>query len=170
MALAPTRTYTDPWGKGVTLTPLAPMYPKAADYGTFQLRLTSHSTVLDPPGRPLPHAGQNPPLLELDLWGEGDNRLITIEARWPQPGAYLVTFFVRSREVSDPAAKPRVRVDNETLTPAPNTPTNGDRWTILLAVGEVDPTKLATLSLLSSQPGSGFSRCCLSKVVISRLY
>lgn len=154
-----------PWDTGLTLTPLSLLYPSDANYDNFQLALQTRAAWLSPYS-PLPAASQTPPLLWLNVAANYDP-LCWVEARWPAPGLYLVTFFVKDLWPGS-IAKPRVRIDGSMQTPAPNTPTGGDRWTILVdASGPQNQPK--EIALYPAESGFGFTACCLSKVVITRL-
>ncbi len=157
---------SDPaWQAGITLTPLAQTYPPEAGYGEAQLVLTTRAAHFSQ-FAPLPTAAQDPPLLWLNVAGN-NTPLVWIEANWPEPGPYLITFFLKDLWPNS-SARPRVRGSSGFVQPAPNAPTGGDQWTVLWNVD--DPGKLRhEIAVYPPESGASFLICCLSKVVVSRL-
>lgn len=154
------------WNAGITLTPLAATYPAGADYDTSVLSLRTRAGMVGPL-TPLPHSAQNPPLLWLNV-GDNADALLWIEAKWPVPGTYLITFFMKDL-FPNSLAKPRTwKSGLGMMDLAPNTPSGGDRWTVL--VDASDPQHLEQdIAVYPAESGFGFTFCCLSKVVVSRL-
>lgn len=160
------------WGTGITLTPLTHFYPPAAaENHHYQLCLETDVAQMSV-ARPLPAPTQTPPLLWLATHaGEAEDILVSVMAQWPSAGAYMLTFFVSDpsvadRAASDPAVRPRVCFggpSQETLIPSED----GDRWTFLLEIPADDLDQ--NVSLLPSRDGSGFTACCLSKVVVTKV-
>jgi len=156
----------DPWSAGITLTPVVHLYPAEATYSNFSLSLQTRAAWLSP-FSPLPSSAQNPPLLWLNV-GANYDPLFWVEAKWPAPGPYLITFFVKDLWPNS-VARPRVFHDGVGMQePIPNTPTGGDRWTFIWNAS--NPQKQhQEVALYPTESGFGFTCCCLSKVVISKL-
>ena len=156
-----------PWDTGLTLTPLAPTYPATADYMNYNLALRTRAAYLSQL-TPLPTATQNPQVLWLNV-AANSSALLSVEAKWPSTGGYLVTFFIKDLWPNS-TAKPRVWQNGVGMvTPVANTPTGGDRWTILWNVE--DPADLNDeIGLYPAASGLGFTCCCLTKVVVSKLW
>lgn len=157
---------SDPWQTGLTLTPLAPLYPGDATYDTYQLALQTRAGWLSP-FSPLPAAAQTPPLLWLSV-GANYDPLFWIEVKWPAPGAYLVTFFMKDL-LPTSTAKPRVFKNGAgMLTPVPNAAPGGDQWTMLWEA-TTGPNTSEEIGVYPSESGFGFTFCCLSKVIIRKV-
>ncbi len=154
------------WQEGITLTPLATTYPAGGDYMSFGLALQTRAAYISQL-TPLPTAADSPQLLWLNVAGNNDP-LLRIEAKWPERGAYIVTFFLKDLWPNS-TARPRIRV-GATMTPVvSNTPTGGDQWSILCAAD--DPQDLYDeIAVYPAEIGFGFTVCCLSKVVVSKLW
>jgi hypothetical protein len=157
------------WDTGITLTPLLAGYPLGATSQNYELSLDSEAVWLCGQGVPLPNPTQDPPLLWFSVPWETNQCLFTLWARWPQPGAYMITFFLRN--VWDTAAKPRLcdRVHHETmLTPIPNKPTCAERWTILWDASDPN-AQYQAIDVYPSEDTVNFAACCLSKIVVTRV-
>lgn len=162
-ALYPT-TAGGSWSTGITLTPLSLVYPAGVQKDEdCQLLLYSEAAVFSPPKMMLPAPGQNPPLLWLRRCQENPD-LLTLKTRYPEPGTYLVTFFMRDNSTSS-TGEPFILVDFRGVDVATNA--TRDRWTILHSLPTL-PT--GGTSWVTVRPRSGFNSCCMSKVVVSRLY
>lgn len=154
------------WQDGITLTPLAATYPAGGDYMNFSLALKTRAAYISQL-TPLPTAEQEPPVLWLNVAGNNDP-LLWIEAKWPEPGGYLVTFFLKDLWTNS-TAKPRIRVNGAMTTVVSNTPTGADRWTILCTAD--DPQDLYDeIAVYPTESGFGLTMCCLSKVVVSKFW
>jgi len=154
------------WQDGITLTPLAATYPAGGDYMNFNLALNTRAAYISQL-TPLPTAEQEPPVLWLNVAGNNDP-LLWIEAKWPEPGGYLVTFFLKDLWPNS-TAKPRIRVNGAMTTVVSNTPTGADRWTILCTAD--DPQDLYDeIAVYPVESGFGLTMCCLSKVVVSKFW
>jgi len=160
-------TYSDAWSKGITLTPLAGVYPPDADETNCQLYLETEAGHFQGVRKPLPHPGQNPPLLWLRQIDK-NKPLVRIWAHWPTPGGYLITFFIKDRSPNSRGA-PRVRVGDSYQTAVPLNPLSGDRWTILWNGIQLHPRILEPVDLHPGAIEYDFLSCCLSKVVIRKL-
>ncbi|MCE5240232.1 hypothetical protein LLH23_17350 [bacterium] len=156
----------DAWSTGIALTPVSYLYPANATYDSFALCLQTRAAWLSP-FNPLPSAAQNPPLLWLNVAANSDP-LFWVEAKWPSPGAYLITFFLKDLWPNS-TAKPRVFHDGYGMqTPVANTPTGGDQWTFLWDASNPQ-RQHQEIGLYPAESGFGFTCCCLSKVVIRKL-
>jgi hypothetical protein len=156
----------DPWSTGVTVSPLAPIYPAGANYSNFQIALQSRAVWMSPYAA-LPAAGQNPPLLWLNQSANCDP-LFWVEITWPATGVYMMTFQMKDL-LPTSIAKPRVfKNGSGWQIPIPNTASGGDSWSLLWEVS--NPNDLhETVGVYPADSGFGFTCCCLSKVVFSRL-
>ena len=154
------------WQEGITLTPLAATYPAGGDYMNFNLALKTRAAYISQL-TPLPTADQQPPVLWLNVAGNNDP-LLWIEAKWPEPGGYLVTFFLKDLWPNS-TARPRIRVNGPETTVVANTPTGADRWTILCTAD--NPQDLHDeIAVYPTESGFGLTTCCLSKVVVSKFW
>lgn len=156
---------TDAWLTGIALTPLAPDYPAGSAFNAAA-SLNSRAITLGP-GTPLAKAGQTPPLLWLWVAGNEDP-LLWVHVKWPQPGLYMLTFSMHDLFPTS-IARPRARLsDGQTPALIPDTQVGGTKWTMLC--DGTDPQKAETdIALRPEQSGLGFTFCCLSQVVITRL-
>lgn len=154
------------WNEGITLTPLAPVFPANADYYGFKLALETQSAYVSP-WSPAPSASQQPPLLWLNtMWSSLP--LITLDARWPSAGAYLLTFFMTDIW-SESSARPHVlRADGTLQTLTPNTPKNATQWSLLWEVASTDAF-FYQIHIYAQDDGLGFTTCALSKIVVTKL-
>jgi hypothetical protein len=156
----------DPWSTGVAVAPLTPLYPASATYGTFQLALQTRAAWLGP-FSPLPSPSQSAPLLWLNV-DSNQPPLFWVEVNWPSTGVYVITLLMKDLWPTS-TARPRVFKNGAGMqTPVPNTPSGGDRWTILWEVSS--PNSLhENVGVYPAESGLGFTCCCLSRVVISKL-
>jgi hypothetical protein len=163
---APQPLPLDPaWETGITLTPLNPAWGPAANTASSFLCLGTEAGYLSR-SNPLPAAGQNPPLLWLRA--PSSSPLLRIEAQWPIRGAYMITFFMQDIWPNSPY-KPRVWQQDTPLTVYGNAPTGADQWTILWLAP--DPQQLYhEVRVYPSEQPYGFMACCISKVVVSRVW
>lgn len=156
----------DPWYNGITLTPFVPAFPAGA-ISNYTLGLSTNAGMLAP-YLPLPLPSQNP----VAFWlFSPDNQapLFTIEAHFPAPGGYLVTFVMCDLFPTSPAC-PRVMVPslNQKVDLVGNKTRGADKWTLLW---NALPGSYANecIEVYPSSMNMGFNFCCLSKIVISRL-
>ncbi|MEN6546945.1 MAG: hypothetical protein ABFE07_12985 [Armatimonadia bacterium] len=156
----------DPWQSGIAVAPLTPLFPANATYDSFRLSLQTRAAWLSP-FSPLPSSSQNPPLLWLNVASNSDP-LFWVEAKWPSTGVYLVTCFMKDLWPNS-IAKPRFFKSGSGMqTAVSNVDSGGDRWTFLWEAN--NPQDLEDeVSVYPSESGFGFTCCCLSKVVISKI-
>lgn len=153
------------WLSGITLTPLDATYPAGSDYAHSSLALRTEAAFLSQM-TPLPTADQSPPLLWLNASGNSAP-LLWIEARWPKRGAYLITFLLKDVWPDSPAT-PRVRVNGVMQEPIQYPP--GDvAWTVVCLAEDSDDLYQSIL-VYPEATGYGYMLCCLSKVVISKIW
>jgi hypothetical protein len=152
----------------ITLTPLAPRVPDGLDENVPFAALTSDAILLQPPGAVLPNAGQNPPHMWMFVTSN-TAPLCTLKVRWPAPGAYMITLFMRD-VIPISTAAPRVgRHTGPLQTPVADKTPGGTQWTFLWQVTTI-PALPEEISVFPVDSGFGFVLCCLSKVVINKLF
>ncbi|MEI6501358.1 MAG: hypothetical protein WCP21_10085 [Armatimonadota bacterium] len=159
-------TSTDPWNTGITLTPFVPAFP-AGVISNYTLGLSTNAGMLAP-YLPLPLPSQNPAAFWL-YTPDNEVPLFTIEAHFPAPGGYLITFVMCDIWPASPAC-PRVKVPslNQKVDLVGNKTRGADKWTMLW---NALPGTYAneSIEVYPSSMNLGFNFCCLSKIVISRL-
>jgi len=154
------------WLSGITLTPLDATFPQGAGYSDYRLALRTDAAWLSQM-TPLPTAAQNPPLLWLTA-SSNNSALLYIEAHWPQRGAYLLTFFMKDVWPNS-SAVPRIRVNGVPTEVYPDPSGDDVAWSVA-CIAE-DPQQLYhTISVHPEATGYGFMACCVSKVVISKIW
>lgn len=159
-------TSTDPWSTGITLTPLAPAFPAGATQNCA-LSLNTMAGMLAP-YMLLPIPSQNPPTFWMHT-PDNNVELFWIDAHWPAPGGYLITFSMCDL-VPTSTACPRVWMPgvNQKVDLVGNKTVGADKWTMLWNA-RPDTYANEEITVYPSPAGWGFTYCCLSKIMISRL-
>ncbi|MGI5817294.1 MAG: hypothetical protein ACOX9R_04275 [Armatimonadota bacterium] len=152
------------WMTGITLTPLEATYPADGDYMNFSLALTTRAAYLSQV-TPLPTAAQEPPLLWLYV-PSSNTPLLSIEAKWPMRGAYLITFVLKDVWAAS-VARPRVHVNGVMQQVYADSEVGCDRWTVV-CLAEDAQSLYHTITVYPAE--IGFTLCCLSKVVVSKVW
>ncbi len=154
------------WLSGITLTPLDATFPQGANYGNSKLALRTEAAWLSQI-TPLPTASQTPPLLWLSV-PSNNGTLLWVEARWPQRGAYLLTFFLKDVWPNG-SATPRIRVNGVPTEVYPDPSGDDVTWSVA-CLAEDSEQLYQTISVHPEASGYGFMACCASKVVVSKIW